>query len=48
MFFFSHHGLQVEYEIPDEHLHTKLFAKIPHSMEKAQTDCASRGRKHSG
>lgn len=25
---------EVEYEIPDEHLHTKLFAKIPHSMEK--------------
>ena len=27
--------LQVEYELPDECLHTKLFAKIPHGMEKA-------------
>lgn len=25
---------EVEYEIPDDCLHTKLFAKIPHGMEK--------------
>mmetsp|Transcript_20043 Transcript_20043/g.37693 ORF Transcript_20043/g.37693 Transcript_20043/m.37693 type:complete len:356 (+) Transcript_20043:50-1117(+) len=25
---------EVEYAIPDDSLHTKLFAKIPHSMEK--------------
>eukprot|EP00439_Symbiodinium_sp_Y106_P001509 s4544_g1.t1 len=25
---------EVEYEFPDECLHTKLFAKIPHGMEK--------------
>ncbi|CAJ1353556.1 unnamed protein product, partial [Effrenium voratum] len=25
---------EVEYEVPDENLHTKLFAKIPHSMDK--------------
>ena len=33
----SYVRMQVEYEIPDECLHTKLFAKIPHSMEKAAT-----------
>eukprot|EP00913_Durusdinium_trenchii_P032724 g30632.t1 len=30
---------EVEYATPDEHLHTKLFAKIPHGMEKDGAAC---------